>query len=405
MSLKPEILYIAHRIPYPPNKGDKIRSFNEIKYLSKKFIVDLVCLADDPADMKFTGQLKKYCRRVVVFRLKPIMGKIKGLFSLLKGKSISEGYFFHLGMAVNIEKWLEKYPYKAVICFSSPMAVYLDSTRVKKSGTLRCVMDFCDLDSDKWLQYARKMGGVLGLLYRLESYRLLKLEKKINQSFHASVFVSQKEQLIFKKVYSKARNLVTIPNGVDVDFFSPGPDDCLKDPPKKGSVLMFAGVMDYYANVEGVLWFCQRIFPLIKKQVPDVCLVIAGSRPVSAIQRLDKRDDIQVTGYVRDIRPWYGRADVCIVPLRIARGVQNKVLEAMAMAKPVVSTPEALQGICCLSGHHLVSADNPGAFAQAVVDLLKNPAHASELGQRAREFVHKEYNWNRCLKPLERIIS
>jgi sugar transferase (PEP-CTERM/EpsH1 system associated) len=404
MSLKPEILYIAHRIPYPPNKGDKIRSFNEIKYLSKKFTIDLVCLADDPADMKFAGQLKKYCRRVVVFRLKHIIGKIKGLFSLLKGKSISEGYFFHLGMAVTIERWLAKYPYKAILCFSSPMAVYLDSTRVNKSRKIRCIMDFCDLDSDKWLQYARKRGGLPGLIYRLESYRLFKFEKKINQSFDSSVFVSQKEQLLFKNAYPKARNLVTIRNGVDVDFFSPGPDDGLEDPPKKGPVLMFAGVMDYYANVDGVLWFCQRIFPLIKKQIPDVCLVIAGSRPVSSIQKLNNRDDIRVTGYVRDIRPWYARADVCIVPLRIARGVQNKVLEAMAMAKPMVSTPEALQGICCLSGHHLVSADTPGAFAQAVVDVLKNPDHARKLSQSARKFVQKEYDWARCLNPLERLI-
>ena len=183
MTIKPKILYIAHRIPYPPNKGDKIRSFNEIRYLSRQFVIDLVCLADDPGDVSHAAALKKYCRRVAVFSLNPVIGKLKGLFALATGRSISEGYFYHLGMAATIKHWLKRSPYRAVLCFSSPMARYLESMTVFPGTKPGLIMDFCDLDSDKWHQYAQTAAFPLNWIYQVEARRLLAFEKKINRWF------------------------------------------------------------------------------------------------------------------------------------------------------------------------------------------------------------------------------
>ena len=158
--------------------------------------------------------------------------------------------------------------------------------------------------------------------------------------------------------------------------------------------LMFAGVMDYHANVDGILWFCDSVFPRIRKKMPGTRLIIAGSNPAPVILRLGEQKDIVVTGFVPDMRLWYCRADVCIVPLRIARGVQNKVLEAMAMEKSVVATSQALQGISVIPGRHLMVADKPEVFAQAVMDLLNDSARAGDLGVEARKFVISAHAWD-----------
>ena len=398
MTIKPEILYVAHRIPYPPNKGDKIRSFNEIRYLSRQFVIDLVCLADDSGDISHVPALKKYCRRVVVFPLKPLIGKVKGLFSLMVGRSISEGYFYHLGMAARIKHLLKRHSYRAVLCFSSPMARYFESMKVFSAENPKLIMDFCDLDSDKWKQYALTAAFPLNWIYQMEARRLLAFEKKINRWFEASVFVSDKEGILFKTLFSEARNVVPIPNGVDVDYFNPDICKNFKDTEflnfNRGLTLMFAGVMDYHANVDGILWFCDSVFPRIRKKMPGTRLIIAGSNPAPVILRLGEQKDIVVTGFVPDMRLWYCRADVCIVPLRIARGVQNKVLEAMAMEKSVVATSQALQGISVIPGRHLMVADKPEVFAQAVMDLLNDSARAGDLGIEARKFVISAHAWD-----------
>jgi len=409
MTIKPEILYIAHRIPYPPNKGDKIRSFNEIRYLSKQFVIDLVCLADDPGDMAHAAVLKKYCRRVAVFSLNPVIGKLKGLFSLVTGRSISEGYFYHLGMAVTIKRWLKRHPYRAVLCFSSPMARYLESMRAFPGTRPGLIMDFCDLDSDKWRQYADSSVFPLNWIYKIEARRLLTFEKKINRWFDACVFVSEKEGVLFKTWFPGACNVVSIPNGVDVDYFNP--DICKKfkdfesQQSHRGFTLMFAGVMDYHANVDGVLWFCDAVLPRIREKIPGIRLIIAGSNPCAAIQSLAKEKDIIVTGFVPDMRPWYCRAHVCVVPLRIARGVQNKVLEAMAMEKPVVATGAALQGLSVVPGRDVIMADDAGTFARAVVDLLNHPDRAAGLARQAGHFVSSAHGWSFHMERFSSLIA
>ena len=402
--MKPALLYICHRVPFPPNKGDKTRTFNEIKFISKNWNIDLVSFADERTDLKYKPDLEKLCRNVFLFPLNPFWAKIKGIRSFLSGKSITEGYFFDISANRRVSALLKKKTYHAIFCFSSSMAAYIFKnlpTIKKKRPVPRLVMDFCDVDSDKWKQYSEKADFPMAMIYRAEFKRLLAYEKKINQEFDTSVFVSKNESLLFKSLMPSAKNVVSVSNGVDFDYFS-GLNN--KSQTVTPPTLMFAGAMDYYANIEGVTWFCSHILPKIKEKFPDICFTIVGSNPSPEVRALSKIDNVRVTGYVEDIREYYEKADICVIPLRIARGIQNKVLEAMAMEKPVVCTSAAFSGIKAEPGKHLLVEDREDAFAESVMTLLRNREYAQTLGRAARTMMKSEYAWDTCLKKLDEIL-
>jgi sugar transferase (PEP-CTERM/EpsH1 system associated) len=406
-----KILYIAHRIPYPPNKGDKIRSFNEIKHLSSSHKVDLVCLADNINDLKFKSDLEKYCRRVFVQHFKISQAKLRGSINLIRGKAISVGYFYMKKIQQVIDQWLSDTVYDAIICFSSPMAEYLFRSpflshcfsKFAQPATRnpQLIMDFCDVDSDKWLQYSQRSKFPLNLIYRIENKRLLEYEKKINRSFDNSIFVSQQEADLFYRLFPEAKNISVIGNGVDHEYFS--------QPVTRNSqpeTLIFTGAIDYWANVDGVLWFCEKIFPIVKDRYPKVQFYIVGSNPNTEIQKLGHNNkSINITGFVEDIRPYYNNADICVIPLRIARGIQNKVLEAMSMGKAVVTTSTAVQSIKATSGIHLLVEDNFDKFAEAVSMLLENHTLRNYLGTNARRFVKSNYNWQKNMKKFDELMG
>jgi sugar transferase (PEP-CTERM/EpsH1 system associated) len=413
-----KVAYLAHRIPYPPNKGDKIRSFNEVKYLSRSHEVDVLCLADNPSDLTYQNDLRDYCRRVYVQPLNPSIARIKSVASPLRGKPLSVGYFYSGKLQTVCNEWLSSETYEAIICFSSPMAEYLFRCPLLKERfssnpgprTLdpgpALVMDFCDVDSDKWRQYAREAPFPLRVVYSMESKLLLRYEKRINLSFDFSVFVSQGEADLFKRLFPEARNVQVIPNGVDHDYFSPGhgASNAERGTGNPQPVMLFTGAMDYYANVDGVCWFCKEVFPLIKKEFPETLLYIVGSNPVGAVKDLERIDGVKVTGFVEDIRSYYATADVCVIPLRLARGVQNKVLEAMSMARLVIASSRAIQGIHAVPGEHLMVADTPQEIASTVSRLLSDGEKRRDLGGRAREFVMERHSWARNMEAFDSIV-
>ncbi|MCP4671243.1 MAG: TIGR03087 family PEP-CTERM/XrtA system glycosyltransferase [Desulfobacula sp.] len=397
--MKKNILYLCHRIPYPPNKGDKIRSFNEIKYLAENNTIDLISFADDPEDLKYMENLKMYCRQVMIFPLNKVYAKIKGFSSLLTGKSISQGYFYQNKFQNIVNRWIDSEEYDFVICFSSPMAEYIFKGDVLKKDSLsvKLIMDFCDLDSDKWLQYSKRTLFPLNCLYKKEASRLLKFEKKINNKFNQSIFISKQEAGLFRQYYPEAANLHVIPNGVDYEYFSFQKKISNSFPTP---MLMFSGAMDYYANIDGVVWFAKKIFPEIKKIIPDVKFYIVGNNPDKNVKDLEKDSSIIVTGFVKDIREYYQAADICVIPLRIARGIQNKVLEAMSSSKPVVTTSITIQGINALPQRDLMVAESVLEFAQTVINLLEDPERMRKLGNSARKFVKENHDWKENLKLL-----
>lgn len=397
-----KILYLCHRIPYPPNKGDKIRSFNEIKYLSKKYTIDLITLADDPRDLKYTKELKKICRQVQAFSLKTKTAKIKGLLSLVSGQSISQGYFYSEAFQNKFDQWTAKENYDSIICFSSPMAEYIfKSKNCPGRDGQDFIMDFCDLDSDKWLQYSQSKKFPANLLFKTEASRLLKFEKKINQTFDQSIFVSDKEAELFSSYFPAAKNIRVIPNGVDHEFFNPASVKLAR--PFPSPMIMFSGAMDYYANIDGVTWFAEKIFPEIKKKIPKIKFYIVGSNPAPAVKALEKDPSIIVTGFVKDIREYYKAADLCVIPLRIARGVQNKVLEALSMEKSVISTSPAVQGIRSDVRNVLKVEDDPVEFAKKIVNLLLNSKESVEGEKVARQFVIRHYDWENNLNYFTKL--
>ena len=407
------ILYLAHRIPYPPNKGDKIRSYNEIKYLSQHCNVDLACLADSSQDIKYKKNLEKYCREVVVVLLEKIQKTVKASFSLFSGSPFSVAFFYSKKLQKCVNEMLANNSYDAVICFSSVMAEYVYRSPIFKANEssrshLRkqtLIMDFCDVDSDKWRQYAKRAMFPINLIYKMESKRLLEYEKNVNEHFDYSVFISREEAGLFMKLFPGARNACVIPNGVDYNYFRPGACKNLRLKRPHRTVLLFTGAMDYYANVDGVSWFCNHVYPLINRKNSDVSFYIVGNNPVKRVKALATNDDIVVTGFVKDIRPYYDMAEVYVAPLRLARGVQNKILEAMSMEKAVVTTSNALEGISAKPGRHLLVADGPEEFADAVVFLLNDAEEKRLMGLRAREFVKSNYDWFSKMKMFDKLLS
>ena len=401
------ILFLCHRIPFPPNKGDKIRSFNEIKYLSKRHNIFLGTIFEEESEKAYLGILEKYCTEIQAVHFSR---KLKLLKSLFSKKSFSVSNFYDKRLQEYVDRTLKEKKIDAVICYCSSMAKYIFETplyKEKRMGDKKLLMDFVDLDSDKWLQYSKYAQFPLNLIYRVENKRLFKYEKMINKEFNHSIFVSQREVQVFKTLYPEAMNVTVIPNGVDYEYFSPqkANEDVKRKEKSWTPILVFTGVMDYFANEDGVRWFCERIYPKIKSEYPGAKFYIVGNRPTKAVISLSKYEGVKVTGYVEDIREYYWMADVCIIPLRIARGLQNKVLEAMATGNAVVASSNASDGIVCHKNIDIMIADEEESFANEVIDLLRDENRRREMAQRAVENIRKHYSWENNLKGLEKLLE
>jgi sugar transferase (PEP-CTERM/EpsH1 system associated) len=462
------ILYLAHRIPYPPNKGDKIRSFHEIKYLSRRHDIYLACLADDPADLSYAKELESFCKTVDVVSINPQKQKVKSLFVLPTEKPLSVAYFYSKKLQQIIDHRLLTMSYDAIICFSSSMAEYVfrtknvltcervnvstlkrstaalvqngsnildgsnrlnDSNRshtsnVSNNSNTRLIMDFVDVDSDKWQQYAQYARWPLSWIYKLEGRRLAAYEKRVADSFHHSIFVSKKEAELFLSQSPGVGTVLTMPNGVDFTYFNPNASNVSNNSGNsndfndsnnsnassnsnisnvKPPVLLFTGAMDYYANIDGVVWFSKEIFPHLLKQFPSLTFYIVGRNPTPEVRALEN-DHIKVTGYVEDIRPFYEMATIYVAPLRIARGIQNKILEAMAMARPVIATSKAFEGIEAVPGCDLLIADSRTEFIEKISLLLEDEQGRQSVATSARRTIEKNYSWEHSVGMLERLI-
>jgi sugar transferase (PEP-CTERM/EpsH1 system associated) len=401
------ILFLVHRIPYPPDKGDKIRSYNVVRYLSQNHDIYLGTILDggniDISLSNFKRRLKDIC----AVKQK---GKLRLIKSVFTRAPFSVSNFYDEELQDYVDRILETKKIDTVICFCSSMAEYIFQTPMYKKDKLngiKLIIDYVDLDSDKWRQYAEYSNGLLRYIYSLESRRLFKYELEINRKFHHSVFVSKREEDTFIKLSPNIRNITIVPNGVNYDYFTPRPEKNFLSPfyETNGPKIIFTGVMDYFANEDGVSWFCNEIYPIIKKELPRAEFYIVGNRPTDMVWSLSEIDGVTVTGYVQDIRVYYWTADLCVTPLRIARGLQNKVIEAMATGNAVVATPNASNGIHCTDNEDILIADNAEAFASKVISLLRNDAKRESLGKNAVKTIRQHYLWEKNLKALDEMIS
>ena len=434
-----KILYIAHRIPYPPNKGDKIRSFNEIKYLSQRHEIHLACLADDSKDLKYENDLKRFCKSTNVVLINLKMVKLKSSFYLFSKKPLSVPYFYSRKLQRSVDQLLSTNHYDAVFCFSSPMAEYVFRSRSLVSGCLKLekslvkgspvtsyqklasrnqklIMDFVDVDSDKWGQYSKHARFPMSWVYALEGRRLADYERKVAETFDHSIFVTEAEAKIFRNKNLHIKNITAISNGVDLDYFSPTFSQRQatrnqlasgNQPPETSNqqpVIVFTGVMNYFANVDGVVWFTKEILPLIRKEIPEIRFYIVGRNPTKEVLSLALDSSVTVTGYVPDTREYLKMATVVAAPLRIARGIQNKVLEAMAMGIPVVATPQAFGGIEAEPGRDLILGGDVRKIAEGVIGLVKEGSLRKSIGDNARRTIEKNYCWSKNLEKLDNVL-
>jgi sugar transferase (PEP-CTERM/EpsH1 system associated) len=388
-----KILFLTHRVPYPPDKGDKIRSYHLIRHLARRHDIHLACLAWTEQEMQAAGRMKDCCRSVDVARMRLWWSKLKGLTGLISGKPLTVPYFSSPALRRVVRRRCQRESFDLVMIFSSGMAQYASGLE-----TAARIIDFADADSDKWLQYAQHVSFPRSFIYRLEGRRLRKYEGQVAGQFDVCLVISEAEASIFRS-HCRGCRLRVVPNGVDVHRYRPEKES-------RGKYgLVFVGVMDYHANADGVLYFCDHIFPIIHHRVPQVTFTVVGGHPGPAIRRLGRREGIHVEGYVPDVRPYLERAAICVVPLRIARGVQNKILEAMACGLPVVTTSRALEGIEAQVGRDVLVADRPEDFADHTIRLLNNRLERDRLARNGRAMVEEKYQWDKCLQHLDSVLD
>ncbi|MCW8886628.1 MAG: TIGR03087 family PEP-CTERM/XrtA system glycosyltransferase [Motiliproteus sp.] len=399
------LLFLCHRIPYPPNKGDKIRSFNILKNLSTKYRIHLGCFVDDPDDLKYLGELKNWCADIKYIVLSKKVALLKSLSAFPTRAPLSVPYYYDQALANWVSNTIEQRSINRVFTFSSSMAQYID--KAEYEGMQR-IIDFVDVDSDKWRQYADKKSWPMSWVYSREYRQLKKYEEQIAKNFDASILVSNDEAALFKSQISSELHpkVHSVQNGVDLDFFDPssstiGADNTSDLPP---NTVVFTGAMDYWANVDAVKWFADEVWPHVIKRIPDCKFYIVGGNPTKEVKDLGHHKGIHVTGRVHDIRPYLAQSTVSIAPLQIARGIQNKVLEAMAMAKPIVATSLAMEGIQGFPPSSTIVEDIPEKFADALVNLIIN-SNLEDIGQTNREWVIEKYSWNSALTPLSAIFE
>ena len=396
--LKENLLFLVHRIPFPPNKGDKIRSYHLLKHLVQKYTVHLGTFIDDQNDLQYVEAVKQWCGESHFERLNPTKAKLGSVTALLRNRPLSLDYYRSAEMQTWVDSTIKKQAITKIVVFSSAMAQF-----VEFQSETRRVIDFVDIDSDKWQQYASKKIWPMSWLYQREGRTLLAYERKIARTCDASLFVSQAESDLFKKLAPESTGKIGFfNNGVDTDYFSP---DIHHENPysPNDKIIVFTGAMDYWPNIDAVQWFVEEVFPEVRKIHQNVLFYIVGTRPSEQVMQLSNLPGVKVTGSVSDVRPYLVHADVAVAPLRIARGIQNKVLEAMAVAKTVVVSPQALEGIDAKTGAELLLAEDGKQCIVILSNLLgqKNPS----IGIAARKKVEARYNWERNLRSVDAFLD
>jgi polysaccharide biosynthesis protein PslH len=390
---RPNILYLVHRVPYPPDKGDRIRAFHLLRFLARHSSLHLACLADEPVDDNVVAALEHYCQRVAIVAL----GRerwFRGLSSLIRGRTITEGAFHSPSLAATVRQWARETDFQVCLASASSMVPYL---KMRELETVPAVVDLVDVDSQKWLDYAAASRGPRRWLYRLEGRRLRRLESALPAWALAVTLIGRAEADLYRRFCAKGPVHV-VTNGVDLDYFRPCPDS-------SPGICTFVGALDYRPNVDGAKWFCREVWPQIIQSRPDARLRLVGRRPTRAVRRLAQLPGVEVIGQVPDVRPQLAAAAVVVVPLQIARGVQNKVLEALAMGKATVGSPQALAGLTAKPGVHLLAAASREQWVESILRLLGDEELRRRVGAAGRRHVEEHHRWSRCLEPLGRLLS
>lgn len=391
------IAILAHRIPYPPNKGEKIRTYYQIKELVRNgFQVAVFCPLESEQEEVFADELAGNLAVQVVGKRLPLRG-LRLLKGFLSGRSLSEANFYSDSLCNELNEYVRAQHPKAVIFTASSLLAY---RKVLTGGQIHKVMDFIDVDSDKWLQYSESKSFPMSALYRREHFKVKELECQAAELCEESYLIAEPEVKLFKEKVTDSGNIKVLGNGLDMDAFYPRTDLRLTPP-----VLLFAGVMDYEPNIDAVVWFVEHCWPTIRKEYVGARFIIAGMNPVDSVRKLTEHKGVEVTGFVDDILAYFHQATVFVAPFRLARGVQNKVLQAFACSLPVVSTSMGAEGIDCVEGRHFLVANSASEFIDAVIKVMRNQDEANRLADEALALIKDKYSWEGQLSPLIKVLE
>ncbi|UKK85679.1 TIGR03087 family PEP-CTERM/XrtA system glycosyltransferase [Sphingopyxis sp. BSN-002] len=396
-----EILFLVHRAPWPPDRGDRIRSWHMFEALAKLAPVHVAALADNAADAAIAREKMAPLCKTLAIEVREVSRPVALAGAVLRGEPVSNRLFRNAALAEHVGALLALRTVTHIVAFSGQMAQYLPADFAG-----RVLMDFVDVDSAKFATYAEQdKRQPLNWVHAREARKLGAFEAKVARTVDASLFVSEAEAALFRRQSGLGTDMVhAVENGIDTERFDPALalDEAGEG---EGPLAVFTGQMDYRPNIDAVQWFVAEVLPIVRKAHPAARFAIVGRAPADEVRALAALPGVSVTGEVPDVRPWLAAADAVVAPLLLARGVQNKLLEAMAMARPVVASAAAATGIDATDGEHLLVADDPEAMAAAVVRLFDEPAAAAQMGRAARERMIARYGWDARLAPLAGLLG
>jgi sugar transferase (PEP-CTERM/EpsH1 system associated) len=396
-----EILFLVHRAPWPPDRGDRIRSWHMFEALVKLAPVHVAALADNAAEAALArAKMSPLCKSLAI-EVRKASRPVAFAQAVLRGEPVSNRLFRSTPLSTHVEALLARGTITHIVAFSGQMAQYLPP---RFDGPV--IMDFVDVDSAKFATYAEQdRRQPMRWVHAREAAKLGAFEADVARAVDTSLFVSEAEAALFRgRSGLGADDVRAVENGIDTARFDPAQPLTVVGE-GEGPLAVFTGQMDYRPNIDAVRWFAGDILPLVRERHPHARFAIVGRAPTAEVRALEEHPGVVVTGKVPDVRPWLAAADAVVAPLLLARGVQNKLLEAMAMARPVVASAAAATGIDAAPGEHLLVADGAEAMAAAVCALFEDRAGAARMGAAARERMIARYGWEARLAPLGRLLG
>jgi sugar transferase (PEP-CTERM/EpsH1 system associated) len=389
-----DLIYLCHRMPWPPVKGEKIRAWHVLRHLARHIRVHVGTLADGPADMAHVAHLETVAASVGAFAVRRPVQIARALLRARPGRPLQPDFCNSPGLARWVDATVAQWRPAGIFISTVAMAPYA----LGRPG-VRLWLDAVDIDSEKWAAYGRETAWPMRLVWAREGRNLLAYERRAASGCEATFFVSEPEARRFVELAPECAARVDFAeNGVDLVRFNPA--HRFESPfAGAGRALVFTGHMGYRPNVEAVAWFAREVLPLVRARVPAAEFWIVGADPSPAVRALVGLPGVRVTGTVADTRPYLAHADAVVCPLRIARGIQNKVLEAMAAGRPVIASPGAFEGVRAQAGRDLLVADGAAAFSAAVLDVLAG-AH-TDMGTQARAAMETRYDWEATLARMD----
>ena len=383
-----KILFLGLRFPYPPHRGDKIRTYNFLKNLSQRHSISFASFVQSPLEASSISQLREYCDQVetVEFSSLRAYGNCMLFFSF--GEPFQVTYWHSPEMQRQVDEIIGRSDFDVIHAQFFRMAQYITKY------TDHCkVLDSCDSYSLNLSRRARLDRGILWPLLKVEANRVRIYETEIARWFDRVTMVSSLDRDHLLSINGSVPVSI-VPMGVDLEYFQPNRTE---DEPN----LLFTGIMSYFPNVDAVQYFCNEIFPLVKNAVPNAKFYIVGNSPAKKVIKLTTSDDVIVTGRVEDVRPYFDKSAVFVCPLRSGSGMQTKILEAMAMEVPVVTTSLGFEALEATAGKNIIVADGAGKLAQEVIRLLKDKELRRSIAQNGRKLVERKYGWSSVVRRLD----